>query len=234
MSIHIGAQKGDIADTVLMPGDPLRAKFIAENYLSNPRLYNEVRGMYGYTGSYKGAKVSVQGSGMGVPSISIYVNELINEFGVKRLFRVGSCGSIQNDVKIREMVFAMAASHDSGINDQRFPGMTYAPVADYGLLESAVAQARAKGLSFHVGNVLSTDTFYNDDPDSWKIWSEFGVKAIEMEAVGLYTLAAKYGVEALAILTVSDQIVTGEKTSSEDREKTFTDMMEVALETAVS
>ncbi len=234
MSIHIGAERGDIAETVLMPGDPLRAKFIAENYLSNAKLYNEVRGMYGYTGTYRGTPVSVQGSGMGVPSISIYTNELINEFGVKRLFRVGSCGSMQKDVAIRDMVFAMTASHDSGINRQRFPDMTYAPVADYGLLESAVGQARKKDLSFHVGNVLSTDTFYNDDPDSWKIWSEFGVLAVEMEAAGLYSLASKYGVQALAILTVSDQLVTGEKTSSEDREKTFTDMMEVALETAVS
>ena len=234
MSIHIGAKQGDIADTVLMPGDPMRAKFIAENYLSGAELYNEVRGMYGYTGTYKGKKVSVQGSGMGIPSISIYSNELSRDYGVKRLFRVGSICSMQKDVHIRDMIFAMTASHDSATNDQRFPGMTYAPVADYGLLEKAVQEARKKKLSFHVGNVLSTDTFYNDDPDSWRVWSAFGVLAVEMEAAALYTLAAKYGAEALTILTVSDHLISGEQTSSEEREKTFTDMMEVALETAVS
>ncbi|MFO7849255.1 MAG: purine-nucleoside phosphorylase [Spirochaetia bacterium] len=234
MSVHIGAQKGDIAETILLPGDPLRAKFIAENYLSEPTLYNEVRGMYGYTGSYKGQKISVQGSGMGIPSISIYVNELINEYGVKRLFRVGSCGAMQEKVKIRDMIFAMAASHDSAINRQRFPDMTYAPVADYGLLREAVSAAEKRKLNFHVGNILSTDTFYNDDPDSWRIWSSFGVLAVEMEAAALYTLAAKHGVEALTILTASDHLITGEQTTSAEREKTFTDMMEVALETAIS
>ncbi|MFP4618329.1 MAG: purine-nucleoside phosphorylase [Spirochaetaceae bacterium] len=234
MSIHIAAKKGDIAETILMPGDPLRAKFIAENYLSEPTLYNEVRGMYGYTGRYKGERVSVQGSGMGIPSISIYVNELISEYGVKRLFRVGSCGAMQKKVKIRDMVFAMAASHDSAINRQRFPDMTYAPVGDFGLLRKAVSEAERRNLDFHVGNILSTDTFYNDDPESSKRWSNFGVLAVEMEAAALYTLAAKYGVEALTILTVSDHLVTGEQTSSAEREKTFTDMMEVALETAVS
>lgn len=234
MSIHIGAQKGDIAETVLMPGDPLRAKFIAENYLSDAECYNEVRGMYGYTGTYRGQKISVQGSGMGMPSFSIYATELINDFGATRLFRIGSCGSMQEEVKLRDMVFALATSHDSAINRQRFPDMTFSPVADFGLLEKAVAEARRNDLSFHVGNVLSSDSFYNDDPDSWKIWANFGVLAVEMEAAALYTIAAKYGVEALAILTVSDQIVTGEQTSSKDRETTFTDMMEVALETAVS
>lgn len=234
MSIHIAAKKGEIAETILMPGDPLRAKFIAENYLSEPTLYNEVRGMYGYTGTYKGERVSVQGSGMGIPSISIYVNELISEYGVKRLFRVGSCGAMQKEVKIRDMIFAMAASHDSAINRQRFPDMTYAPVGDFGLLRKAVSEAEKRNLDFHVGNILSTDTFYNDDPESSKRWSNFGVLAVEMEAAALYTLAAKYGVEALTILTVSDHLITGEQTSSAEREKTFTDMMEVALETAVS
>ncbi len=234
MSIHIGAKRGDIADTVLLPGDPLRAKYIAENYLSDAKRYNEVRGMYGYTGTYKGKNVSVQGSGMGIPSISIYTHELINEFGVTRLFRVGSCGALQKNIRIRDMVFAMAASHDSGINEERFPGMTFAPTADYGLLERAVAEARKKKLSFHVGNIYSTDTFYHDDPEAWKQWAAFGVLAVEMEAAALYSIAAKHGVQALTILTASDQLVTGEVTSSEEREQTFTDMMEVALETAVS
>ncbi len=234
MSVHIGANKGDIADVVLLPGDPLRAQFIAENYLSNPVQYNKVRGMYGFTGSYKGTKVSVQGSGMGIPSISIYTHELINDFGVKRLMRIGSCGSMQEHVKIRDIVFGMAASHDSGINDRRFPDMTYAPTADYTLLETAVNTARDKNYTFHVGNILSTDTFYNDDPDLWKQWSAFGVLAVEMEGSALYTLASKFGAQALTMLTVSDHLVTGEQTTSEEREKTFTQMMEVALETAVS
>ena len=234
MSIHIGAQKGEIAEVVLMPGDPMRAGFIAENYLEGAKKYNDVRGMYGFTGTYRGSRVSVQGSGMGIPSISIYTHELINEFGVKRLMRIGSCGSLRKEVRVRDMVFGMAASHDSGINDRRFPGMTYAPTADFSLLEKAVAEARKKKIPFHVGNILSTDTFYNDDTDLWKQWAAFGVMAVEMEGAALYTLAAKFGVQALTMLTVSDHLVTGELTSSEEREKTFTDMMEVALETAVS
>lgn len=234
MSVHIGAQKGDIADVVLLPGDPLRAQFIAENYLSDPVQYNKVRGMYGYTGTYKGTPVSVQGSGMGIPSISIYAHELINDYGVQRLMRIGSCGSMQKDVKIRDLVFGMASSHDSAINDRRFPDMTYAPIADFGLLEKAVDTARDKGYRFHVGNILSTDLFYNDDQELWKQWAAFGVLAVEMEGAALYTLASKFGVQALTMLTVSDHLVTGEQTTSEEREKTFTQMMEVALETAVS
>ncbi|MGC9313093.1 MAG: purine-nucleoside phosphorylase [Sediminispirochaetaceae bacterium] len=234
MSVHIGAKKGDIAEVVLMPGDPLRAQFIAENYLKDAVRYNEVRGMYGYTGTYKGTRVSVQGSGMGIPSISIYAHELINEYGVRRIMRVGSCGSLRKEVRIRDMVFGMAASHDSGINDRRFPAMTYAPTADYSLLEKAVAAAREKQYPFHVGNILSTDTFYNDDPELWKQWAAFGVLAVEMEGAALYTLASKFGAQALTILTVSDHLVTGEQTSSEERQKTFTQMMEVALETAAS
>ncbi|HDQ14600.1 MAG TPA: purine-nucleoside phosphorylase [Sediminispirochaeta sp.] len=234
MSIHIGAQAGDVADTVLMPGDPLRAQFIAENYLENAVQYNKVRGMYGFTGTYRGQRVSVQGSGMGIPSISIYAHELINEFGVKKLIRVGSCGSMQKDVHIRDMVFGMAASHDSGINDRRFPAMTYAPTADFELLEKAVAAARSRDYTFHVGNILSTDTFYNDDLELWKQWAAFGVLAVEMEGAALYTLAAKFGVQALTILTVSDHLLSQEQTSSEERQKTFTQMMEVALEAAVS
>jgi len=232
MSVHIEAKKGDIAEVVLMPGDPLRARHIAENYLDNPVQYNQVRGMFGYTGTYQGRPVSVQGSGMGIPSIAIYAHELMSEYGVKRLIRVGSCGSLQEHVKIRDMVFGMAASHDSGINDRRFPHMTYAPTADYALLEKAVEVARSRQFRYHVGNILSTDTFYNDDPNLWKQWSAFGVLAVEMEGAALYTLAAKFGVQALTILTVSDHLVTGELTSSEERQKTFTQMMEVALEVA--
>ncbi len=234
MSIHIGAQKGEIAEVVLMPGDPLRAQFIAENYLEGSKQYNNVRGMFGFTGTYRGSRISVQGSGMGLPSISIYAHELMNEFKVKRIMRIGSCGSLQKHVKIRNMVFGMAASHDSGINDRRFPHMTYAPAADFNLLDKAVGVARKKGIDFHVGNILSTDTFYNDDQELWKQWADFGVLAVEMEGAALYTLAAKFGVQALTILTVSDHLVTGELTTSEERQKTFTDMMEVALETALS
>ncbi len=234
MSIHIGAKQGDIAEAVLLPGDPLRAKFIAENYLENPVLYNEVRGMYGYTGTYKGQPVSVQGSGMGIPSISIYAEELIRDYGVKRLLRVGSCGSMQKHVNIRDMVFGIAASSDSSLTTHRFRGMNFAPAADFGLLEKAVQVARQSGYTHHAGNILSTDTFYDDDPDAWKLWAKYGVLAVEMEATGLYTAAAKYGVQALTILTVSDQLVTGEQTTSEERQKTFTQMMEVALETAIS
>jgi purine-nucleoside phosphorylase len=217
-----------------MPGDPLRAKFIAENYLENARLYNEVRGMYGYTGTYKGQRVSVQGSGMGIPSIVIYAEELVKDYGVKRLFRVGSCGSMQEHVHIRDMVFGIAASTDSALTTHRFKGMNYAPAADYHLLEKAVQVARSSGYPHHIGNILSTDTFYDDDPEAWKLWARYGVLAVEMEAAGLYSVAAKHGVQALTILTVSDQLVTGEQTTSEERQKTFTQMMEVALEAAVS
>lgn len=232
MSIHIGAKEGEIANTVLLPGDPLRAKFIAETFLENPTLYNEVRGMYGYTGTYKGKKVSVQGSGMGVPSISIYVNELINSYGVKNLIRVGTCGSLQEDVKIRDVILAMSASTDSSINRIRFNGQDYAPTASFDLLKKAYDQAQKMNINPKVGNVLTADTFYNDNPDSWKLWAKFGVLAVEMETAALYTLAAKYNVNALTLLTVSDSLVTREETSAEERQLTFTKMMEIALEIA--
>jgi len=232
LSIHIGAKEGEIANTVLLPGDPLRAKFIAETFLENPTLYNEVRGMYGYTGTYKGKKVSVQGSGMGVPSISIYVNELINSYGVKNLIRVGTCGSLQEDVKIRDVILAMSASTDSSINRIRFNGQDYAPTASFDLLKKAYDQAQKMNINPKVGNVLTADTFYNDDPDSWKLWAKFGVLVVEMETAALYTLAAKYNVNALTLLTVSDSLVTREETSAEERQLTFTKMMEIALEIA--
>jgi len=229
MSVHIEAKKGDIADTILLPGDPMRAKFIAENFLENPFCYNRVRGMYGYTGTYKGKRISVQGTGMGMPSISIYATELIDEYGVKNLVRVGSCGSYQEDVKVRDVLLAQAASTDSSLIDRWFDHMNYAPLADYGLLEKAVASARARDIEVKVGNILSTDVFYKENPGEWKTWADFGVLGVEMEAAALYAIAARKRVRALAILTVSDSLVSGESTSSEEREKTFKDMIEIAL-----
>jgi len=230
MSIHIGAKPGAIAETVLLPGDPLRAKFIAENFLEDAVGYNEVRGMYGFTGFYKGERISVQGTGMGIPSISIYVNELITQYGVKRLIRTGTCGSLQENVKVKDVILAMAVSHDSNINAQRFPGMTYAPTADFALLQQAYAAAAKLGIKPKVGNVLTSDTFYHDDPDYWKRWAAYGVLAVEMETAGLYTLAAKYGVQALTIVTVSDHLVTGEATTGEERQTMFMQMMNIVLE----
>ncbi len=232
MSVHIGAKSGDIAETILLPGDPLRAKHIAENYLEDVICYNEVRGMYGFTGNYKGKKVSVQGTGMGVPSISIYVNELINDYNVKNLIRIGSCGSLQESIKVRDIVLAMSSSTDSAINKLRFNGMDFSPTASFELLKKAYDVAISKNIHPKVGNVLTSDTFYHDEPNSWKKWAAFGVLAVEMETAALYTLAAKYNVNALTLLTVSDSLVTGELTTSEERQKTFTDMMEIALELA--
>jgi len=232
MSIHIGTKEGDIADTVLLPGDPLRAKNIAENFLTDVFCYNEVRGMHGFTGIYKGKKISVQGTGMGIPSISIYVNELIVSYKAKNLIRIGSCGSMQPDVKIRDVILAMSASTDSHINKIRFNGMDYAPTANFNLLKRAYDIALEKDISVKVGSVLTTDTFYNDDPNSWKHWANYGILAVEMETAILYTLAAKFKVNALSILTVSDSLVTREETTSEERQKTFNQMVEVALELA--
>jgi len=232
MSIHIGAKEGDIASTVLLPGDPLRAKYIAENFLTDAICYNEVRGMYGYTGTYKGKRVSIQGSGMGIPSISIYLNELITSYKAKNLIRIGSCGSMQADIKIRDVILAMSASTDSHINKIRFHGMDYASTANFNLLKKAYDIALEKDISVKVGSVLTSDTFYQDDPNSWKHWANYGVLAVEMETAILYTLAAKFKVNALSILTVSDSLVTREETTSEERQKTFNQMVEVALELA--
>ena len=232
MSIHIGAKEGDVASTVLLPGDPLRAKYIAENFLTNTTCYNEVRGMYGYTGTYKGKRVSIQGTGMGIPSISIYVNELITNYKAKNLIRIGSCGSMQQDIKIRDVILAMSASTDSHINKIRFNGMDYAPTANFNLLKRAHDIALEKDIPIKIGSVLTTDTFYNDDPNSWKHWANYGILAVEMETAVLYTLAAKFKVNALSILTVSDSLVTREETTSEERQKTFNQMVEVALVSA--
>ncbi|ATD55297.1 purine-nucleoside phosphorylase [Clostridium chauvoei] len=230
--LHIMANEGDIAETVLLPGDPLRAKFIAETYLENPVCYNTVRGMYGYTGTYKGKKVSVQGTGMGLPSHSIYVNELIRFYGAKRLIRIGSAGSMNENVNVRDIVLAQSASTNSGINKRRFKGMDYAPTANFELLLEAYNKGKEKGLDIKVGNVLSSDLFYDDTDVGIKLWADYGCLAVEMESAELYTVAAKYGVEALSILTISDHIFKGIETTPEERQKSFTDMMEIALELA--
>lgn len=233
MSVHIGAKKGDIADTILMPGDPLRAKYIAETYFTDVVQYNEVRGMYGYTGTYNGKRISVQGSGMGIPSISIYVNELIQEYGVQTFIRVGTCGAMKESVNIRDVILAQGATTDSQVNRLVFGGIDYAPLADFGLLKDAYDTAQRQKLHTHVGNVFTSDTFYRDNAeDVNELLSRYNVLAVEMETTALYTLAAKYGRRALSILTVSDNIISGEQTSSEERETTFHDMMELALETA--
>ena len=234
MSIHIAAKNGDIAEAVLLPGDPLRAKFVAENFLKDTVQYNDVRNMLGYTGTYKGKRVSVQGSGMGIPSISIYVNELFREYGVKRAIRIGTAGSINAEAKIRDMVLAISACTDSGANNIRFGGRNYAPAASFNLLKTAWDTAVSKGWQPKVGPVVSSDMFYTEDPEEWKLWAKFGCLAVEMECAELYTLAAKYGREALGILTISDSLITGEVTSAEERQTTFTRMMETALETAIS
>ncbi len=234
MSIHINAAEGQIAESILLPGDPLRAKFIAENFLQDIICYNEIRGMYGFTGLYKGMKVSVQGTGMGIPSIAIYTTELIESYGVKNLIRVGTCGSYKKEVKVRDLVIGMAASTDSNINRNRFNGMNYAPTASFKLLKKAYDIAVEKGYEPKVGNIFSSDTFYNDNAEEWKKWAAFGCLAVEMEAAALYTIAARNNVDALALLTVSDHLLTGELTSAEERQKTFTKMVEVALETVHS
>ncbi len=231
MTPHISAPPGAIAEAVLLPGDPLRAKHIAETYLENPVLYNQVRNMFGYTGTYKGKRVSVQGTGMGIPSASIYIHELIQFYGCKTLIRVGTAGAIQPHLELRDLVIAQAASTDSGINHTRFMGQTFAPIASFELMRRAYDQAQARGLPVHVGNVLSSDFFYNDESNSLERWAQFGVLAVEMEAAGLYTLAAKFGVQALCILTISDQLVKGQRSTPLERQESFNQMVEVALET---
>tara|TARA_R110002072_G_scaffold117281_10_gene248255 strand:- start:2704 stop:3402 length:699 start_codon:yes stop_codon:yes gene_type:complete len=232
MSIHINAKKGDIAETILLPGDPLRAKWIAETFFENPVCFNEVRGMLGYTGTYKGKKISAMGTGMGVPSISIYAHELITEFGVKNLIRVGSAGSYQEHINVRDIVLAMAASSTSGVNELRFGGADFAPTANFELFQKAVEIAKAKNIPIKAGNVLTSDEFYEDEFESYKKWSKFGVLCVEMETAGLYTIAAKHKVNALSILTISDSLVSGEKTTSIERETTFEEMIKIALELA--
>lgn len=229
MSTHIQANKGDIAETILLPGDPLRAKWIAETFLENAVCYNEVRGMLGYTGTYKGKPISVQGTGMGIPSTLIYCHELINNYGVKNLIRVGSAGSYKTGVVLRDIVIAMSASSTSGINNTRFINADYAPTANFNLFMKAALYARENKIEIKAGNVLSSDEFYEDDPEAYKQWADFGVLCVEMETAGLYTIAAKHNVNALSILTISDSLVTGEHLSSQDRETSFSKMVEIAL-----
>lgn len=232
MSIHINAKEGEIAQTVLMPGDPLRAKHIAENLLTDAKCFNEVRGMLGYTGYWNGKRVSVMGSGMGVPSISIYVSELAMFYGVKSVIRIGTCGAMQREMKIGDIVLAMSASTDSHVNRLRFGGADFAPTASFPLLLKAYQIAVQRGINVTVGSVLSSDTFYGDDPNWWKLWADFGILAADMEAAGLYTLAAKHKFNALAIMTVSDNVVSGELATSEERQSKFMRMVEIALDTA--
>ncbi len=233
MSTHIGAATGDIAPTVLMPGDPLRAKWIAETFLDDARCYSEVRGMYGYTGTWRGQPVSVQGSGMGQPSLAIYAHELFTEYDVQSVIRVGSCGALTETIAIRDVVIASGACTDSSMNTHRFHGYDYAPVADFGLLRAAYDAATALGIDPHVGLIFSGDSFYSPRPELMTPMVEHGVLAIEMEASALYTLAAKHGRRALAICTVSDHIVTGEETTSQEREQTFGAMVDIALTAAL-
>lgn len=231
---HNSASPEDFAKTVLMPGDPLRAKFVAETFLTNAKLVNNVRGIGGYTGTYKGHPVSVMASGMGMPSMGIYSYELFQFYGVENIMRIGSAGSIRNDVLVRDVVFGMGACTNSAYASQyHLPG-TFAPIASYALLSEAIRAAEKTGCRWHVGNLLSSDTFYNDDADATEKWSKMGVMAIEMEAAALYMNAARCGKNALAICTVSDHILTGEATTAEERQTTFTTMMEIALETAAA
>ena len=234
MSTHIGAQPGDIAPTVLLPGDPLRARWIAETFLDDARCYSEVRGMYGFTGSWNGTPVSVQGSGMGQPSMAIYVNELFTDYDVQSIVRVGSCGAVTDRVAVRDIIIASGACTDSSMNRIAFHGIDYAPVADFGLLRGAVEAAEARdGSPFHVGLIFSSDSFYPARPELLGEMVGYGVLGVEMEASALYTLAAKHGRRALAICTVSDHIVTGEETTSLEREQTFGEMVEIALAAAL-
>ena len=229
---QINAQPGDFAPTVLMPGDPLRSKFVAENYLENAILVNNVRGVQGYTGTYKGKRVSVMASGMGMPSIGIYSYELFNFFGVENIIRIGSMGALADSVNVRDIVFGMAASTDSNYLDQfGLPG-AFAPAADFGLLCDACESAKRLGIPYRVGNVLSSDRFYNDDASSNSLWMKMGVLGVEMECAALYANAARAGKRALGIFTVSDHIIKGESLGSDERQRTFTDMMEIALDCA--
>ncbi len=227
---HIKAELGDFAETVLMPGDPLRAKFIAENFLDDAKCITQVRNMFGYTGSYKGKAVSVMGSGMGVPSISIYATELYKDFGVENIIRIGSCGAVRDDIKVRDVIVGMAASTDSRVNRMRFNECDFAACADFALLQKVANTATRLNQKIHVGNIFTADLFYTPQPEMFALMEKYGILAVEMEAAGLYGVAAEYGKKALTVLTVSDHIKTGEQTTADERETTFKDMMELTLE----
>lgn len=230
---HINAERGDFADTVLMPGDPLRAQYIADTFLSDVKLVNKVRNMLGFTGSYKGRRISVMGHGMGIPSVSIYAKELITEFDVNTLIRVGSCGAVRDDVNLRDVVIGLGASTDSKVNRIRFKDHDFAAIADFELVANAVAAARAKGVPVKVGNIFSADLFYSPQADLFQLMKDYGILGVEMEAAGLYGVAAEFGARALTICTVSDHILRHEALSADERQTSFNDMMEVALESVL-
>lgn len=232
MTVHIGAKKGEIAETVLLPGDPYRAKWAAKTFLDDPKLVNEVRGMLGFTGSYNGNPVTIQGTGMGMPSLSIYANELIKDYGAETLIRIGSCGAMQDRVKVRDVILAMTSSTLSTPSRGIFKELNFAPAADWSLLRAAAAAAEARGIVTHVGGIYSSDAFYDERPDLNEQMIRHGILGVEMEAAELYTLAARYGKRALAVLTVSDHLITGDALPSSDRERSFGDMVEIALQAA--
>jgi purine-nucleoside phosphorylase len=235
MSVHIGAQPGDIAERVLLPGDPMRAKWIAETFLKDPVCYTQVRGMLGFTGTWQGVPVSVQGSGMGMPSASIYTHELINEYGVRSLIRIGSCGALAEDLNLGDVIAAIGSATDSNMNRARFDGLIdYAPVADFSLLRTAADVADRRGVALRVGPILAADAFYTDRPDLYDTLADYGVLAVEMESAAIYTIAARYGAKALTILTVSDHIKRGDKMDAAQREQGFSDMVQIGLDTAIA
>ena len=236
MSVHIAAKEGQIAKTVLFPGDPLRAKFIAETFLEEVEQYNTVRNMFGYTGTYKGVRISVQGSGMGIPSAMIYAEELYQSYGVETIIRIGTAGGMKESVKVRDVVFGQGATTDSSVLTNIFEGqVSYAAIASFNVLDIAyhIASEKVAKENIHVGNILSIDRFYNEEMDKAKL-ARYGVLAVEMEAAGLYAVAAKHNRQALAMCTISDHLITGDDTTAEERQLTFTQMMEIALETAVA
>ncbi len=232
MTIHIGARPGEIAETVLLPGDPYRAKWAAETFLTNAKCVNEVRGMLGFTGTWNGHSVTIHGSGMGMPSLSIYANELIRDYGAKTLIRIGSCGAMQDNVNLRDVILAMTSSTLSTPSRGIFRELNFAPCANWELLRAATMVAEKKGTPFHVGGIYSSDVFYDERPDLTEQMTRHGILGVEMEAAELYTLAARHGRRALAVLTVSDHLLTGDALPSADREKSFGDMVEIALEAA--
>ena len=229
MTVHIGAKPGDIAETVLMPGDPYRAKWAAETFLKDAVCVNQVRGMLGFTGTWNGHRVTIQGSGMGMPSLSIYANELIRDYGAQTLIRIGSCGGMQDDVAVRDVILAITASTVSTPSRGIFRELSFAPCADYGLLASAASAAKDLGVRTHVGGIYSSDVFYDERPDLNEVMTRHGVLCVEMEAAELYNVCARLGARALAVLTISDHLVTGEALPSSDRERSFGDMIEIAL-----
>ncbi|PIE46924.1 MAG: purine-nucleoside phosphorylase [Gammaproteobacteria bacterium] len=230
---HINAQKGDFAEVVLMPGDPLRAKYIAETYLDDVKQVCDVRNMFGFTGTYKGRRISVMGHGMGIPSCSIYVTELIKDFAVNKIIRVGSCGAVRGDIKLRDVVIGMGACTDSKVNRTRFGGHDFAAIADFGMTQALVQAANNHGITPQVGNLFSADLFYSPEPAMFDMMAKYGIVGVEMEAAGIYGAAAEFGAKAATICTVSDHIKTGEQTTSEQRQNTFNDMMIIALESVL-